>query len=44
MILRIGAAAVGMGTGAVPAREAIAAYRRVLAQAWRRWDETSRRS
>jgi GT2 family glycosyltransferase len=44
MILRIGAAAVGMGTGAVPAREAIAAYRRVLGQAWRRWDETSLRS
>ncbi len=44
MILRIGAAAAGIGTGAVPRREAIAAYRRVLAQAWRRWDETSQPS
>jgi GT2 family glycosyltransferase len=42
MILRIAAAAGGAGT--VPRREAIAAYRRVLAQAWRRWDETSRSS
>ncbi len=44
MILRIGAAAVGIGTGAAPKGEAIAAYRRVLSQAWRRWDETSQRS
>jgi GT2 family glycosyltransferase len=44
MVLRIGAAAAGVGLGAVPKREAIAAYRRVLAQAWRRWDETSRPS
>ena len=44
MILRIGAAAAGVGLGPVPKREAIAAYRRVLSQAWRRWDETSRPS
>ncbi|HSN68940.1 MAG TPA: glycosyltransferase family 2 protein [Thermoanaerobaculia bacterium] len=44
MILRIGAAAAGIGLGAVARRDAIAAYRRVLGQAWRRWDETSRPS
>ena len=44
MILRIGAAKAGAGLGAVPKRDAIAAYRRVLSQAWRRWDETSRPS
>ncbi|HVR43458.1 MAG TPA: glycosyltransferase family 2 protein [Thermoanaerobaculia bacterium] len=44
MILRGVATTIGFRGGAPSRREALRAWHRVLRQAWRRWDETSRSS